>query len=488
MTQVIDRPAGPVAEIPADVLVWIRRLSDQLELHQPSLTRFNAYYDGIHDIAYASDKWRREFMAVFTNFRDNWIELVVDAVEERLNVVGFRGFDAGKRRVQAMDIWQDNGMDAASRIATTESLIYGRSFVSVWPDDDGDARISIESPSQVIVAHSSADRRKRLAGWKRWVDDSEYVFATLYLPDFVYKVRSKVKSRINWAQNELYFGPQDWERRIEPGEPWPLPNPLGVVPIVPLINKPKLSLGGLSPILGKSEIANVIPVQDAINKVIMDMLIAADFAGYRQRWVTGFDIPEDPETHQPVEPFKSAVDRLWIAESADTKFGDFEPTDLSNYVKVIELLVQHVASQTRTPPHYFYLTGQFPSGDALKSAEAGLVAKARAKMLHLGEAWEEVMRLCFACIGDPRQDAQNAETVWTDPESRSDAQLADAVVKQGTAGVPWEQRMVKLGYSPQEIERMRAQRAADQLVALPLAPLPVLPPTPAGELADGEQL
>jgi hypothetical protein len=74
------------------------------------------------------------------------------------------------------------------------------------------------------------------------------------------------------------------------------------------------------------------------------------------------------------------------------RFGQFAQTDLTVFVKAVEMLVQHIASQTRTPPHYFALTGQFPSGDAIKSAETGLVAKVRRKMRPLRRGWEEVIR------------------------------------------------------------------------------------------------
>ena len=54
------------------------------------------------------------------------------------------------------------------------------------------------------------------------------------------------------------------------------------------------------------------------------------------------------------------------------------------------MLIQHVAAQTRTPPHYLLgAMGSFPSGESLKATETGLVAKVRRKMLSFGEGWEE---------------------------------------------------------------------------------------------------
>jgi hypothetical protein len=78
------------------------------------------------------------------------------------------------------------------------------------------------------------------------------------------------------------------------------------------------------------------------------------------------------------------IDRMWTSGDPET----VRPVRADRpgvFVKAVEMLVQHIASQTRTPPHYFALTGQFPSGDAIKSAETGLVAKVRRKMVHFGE-------------------------------------------------------------------------------------------------------
>ena len=126
-----------------------------------------------------------------------------------------------------------------------------------------------------------------------------------------------------------------------------------------------------------------------------------------------------------------------MAEDPDVKFGEFGQTDLLPYIRAVEMLVQHIASQTRTPPHYFYLSGTFPSGESLKAAETGLVAKARRKMRPWGESWEEVMRLCYRIEGDPRADFDLAETIWASPESVNEAAHIDALVKMVAGlGIP----------------------------------------------------
>jgi hypothetical protein len=143
--------------------------------------------------------------------------------------------------------------------------------------------------------------------------------------------------------------------------------------------------------------------------------------------------------------------------AADAKFGNFTVSDLGIYVRAIEMLIQHVAAQTRTPPHYLLgQSGAFPSGESLKATETGLVAKVRRKMLSLGEGWEETLRIAFRIEGESaRADAIEAEVIWANPESRMVGQTVDAAVKLQTIGVPRPALWAFIGASPQEIARWK---------------------------------
>jgi hypothetical protein len=68
-----------------------------------------------------------------------------------------------------------------------------------------------------------------------------------------------------------------------------------------------------------------------------------------------------------------------------------------------------------------------------------------------------------------------AETVWADPATRTVAQEADAVTKLHAEGIlPTEAALARLGYSPEQIEDLRAMRMREVLDRTPLA----LPPAP----------
>jgi hypothetical protein len=163
-------------------------------------------------------------------------------------------------------------------------------------------------------------------------------------------------------------------------------------------------------------------------------------------------------------------------------FGVFPAADLRNFTQGIDLLVQHVASISRTPPHYLNASADRLSGESIKAAETGLVAKTRNKMRFFGEGEEQALRLAGKIAGiDHLAEAESMEVIWADPESRTEAQHVDAILKQKDLGVPEEILWEKLGYSPQEIARIKAIKAEEDLFA-PVPPdltEPAVPPAGA---------
>lgn len=446
----------------ADALKLLHRLDDVLRRRQPELETLNDYYVGRHPLAFASEKFASAFGGLFTEFADNWCDLVVDATEERLNVTGFRFGEAGAAADDvAHRYWQTNNLDADSQVGHAEALIKRRAFVLVWDDGDNEGRpeLTVEDATECVVAYVAGSRRKRAAALKRWRED-ERELATLFLPDTVWKFERR-RSQLPTSFVVIGDTGTTWRPRSTEDtgdDTWPLENPLGVVPMLELRNRPRLKAEP------ESELTRVIPVQDGINKLVADLLVASEYGAFRQRWATGLEIPED-ENGKPIEPFRAAVDRLWVSEDGNAKFGEFGQVDLSGFTGAIELLVQHVASQTRTPPHYFALSGQYPSGESIKSAETGLVAKVRRRMTSFGETWEEAMRLAFLVADDPRAAAVDAETLWRDPESRSEGELVDAAVKLATIGVPQVALWERIGATPQQIKRWRGLQAEELALA-----------------------
>lgn len=449
-------------------------LEQELDRRQREITLWNNFYKGEHNLGFASDRFRQAFGGLFKRFADNWCEVVCDAPAERLTPVGFRFGTGDEKDPPAADkdaqrIWQSSSMDAWSRVAHTEASVKSRAFVLVWAADPGadevEPEITVEDATQCIVAYEPGSRRRRKAALKRFDGDDGFQYATLYLPDELWKWRRPVSRSGLVLPSSLALS--RWQARGDSPDQQRIDNPLKRVPMVELLNRPRLT-DDPTP-----EHRQVIPIQGALNKLIADMLTASEAGAFPARWGTGIDLPKDPLTGQEIddpELWRLAVNKMLRASNPAARFGNFEAADLSNFVAGITLLTEHISALSRTPPTYFMGKVQNVSADGLTVADAALASKCRDKTLFLGEDWEEIMRLAFLVKGDEKRGTNPlAETIWRDVEYRTEAQHIDAVLKKKTLGVPWRQLMEDAGYTPTQIDRMEqmleqdAERAARAL-------------------------
>jgi hypothetical protein len=451
VSSLIPQPPALPAPVPGDDLavtlrdVLIARLVTQAE----RAFIYEAYYNGSHPLVFTTSKWREAFGMLFAEFADNWCQLIVDAAVERLKVVGFTvGGDAS---AEAWSVWQDNALDSESVVAHTEAGKLGHCFLLVDPND-GEPKITIEHPTQVVVLTDPADRRNRIAALKHWIGADRLRYVTLYLPDLIVKWESKVT-----VDEETASAPVEWIERDDGGT-----NPLGAVPVIPLENKPGL----LGP--PHSDLEPAIPLQNAVNKLCSDMIVASEYAAFPQRAITGVDVPKDPETGQVNVELKAALSRVWTFKAADAKVWNLPAADLGNYVTAVEMVIQHLAAQTRTPPHYLLAKLVNTSGEALAVAEAGLVSKVKAKTLFYSDAWEEAIALALSATGAEVEQA-DCEALWEDPERVSEGQRVDAAVKKKTLGIPLPVIWAELGYTPEQVAEMEKLLKSQEEAALEAA-------------------
>ncbi|MER5643941.1 phage portal protein [Streptosporangium sp. NPDC002524] len=426
---------------PETPLDWIVYLEGKLNAQRSAGQKYVDYYDSENkNLQFAQQKFSEIFGGMFTGWRDNFCALIVDSISERLRVQGFRMGPDEPADKDATEIWQRNFLDADSNSAHIDALVQGSSYVTVWGDSDDEPQMVPENAQDVVVQYEPGSRRRLAAAMKQYSDDWGSEHVTLWTPKRVFTTT-----------------------RLGDGMKWETPsdvkNPLGVVPVVPLNNRSRLRMAPFS------ELAAILRVQDAINKVSADAIVASEFAAFPQRVISGVESLPDDATDEEVaaaraDAVRAYIDRILTLDNPEAKWGQFQAADLSNYVTLIDMLVQHMASQSRVPFHYFLLNGgQAPSGESITAAEAGLVAKAHERMLHFGESWEESMRLAFLVKGDTsKAKAYNAETIWADPEYRSKAALADSLLKMKELGVPIKQLQEEYGYTPTQILRFQAMR------------------------------
>lgn len=441
-----------------ETIGFIEQCADGVLVYRVGSARLQRYYEGHFDLPWIkSAKVAEAYCELLRRSKSNFMRIVADVAAERVNVLGLRlPGDDEPADSDTWDIWSRNDMSFQFPVAVQTALVQRRAYWSVWWDGEKRAKIAVEDPQQVIVEHDSTDRRRRAAALKMWVDDwTGDKFANLYLPDEIH--------RFAWTKSPA--GHMGWYPRQEMER-----NRLGVVPIVPMVHKPGLHGRGVS------RIEDVLDAQDRINQTLANEQVAEYLSAFKQKWATGLEIPVDETTGKPVQPFEAALEALWVSPDAQSKFGQFEATDLSNYWQAIEGNLEHISVLTRTPRHAFVHQGQAPSGDALKSDEAGLVADVKGMRSPFGSSIREVLALARRIEG--MDTPFDSEIVWADPEWQTLGQLVDAQVKMlsvGMASLDYSREQV--GMTPATIKRVRAEVQRDQLEREAFAPEP--------EVADG---
>ncbi|MEV4437493.1 phage portal protein [Streptomyces sp. NPDC049577] len=429
---------------------WVQWLSRRAEAERGQLDELNRYYNGEQQLSYLHPELLALMEDRLRALVINWPQLVVDTLDERLDVEGFRYADSEEMADDLWAIWQANAMDEQSQQGHIEALVMRRSFAVVGANeaDPGMPLISFESPLQVTADYDPRTRQER-AVLKRWNDIDPVTgmvrdqYATLYLPNVTY-----------WYSRPT-AGPTSWklDDQDEHG--------LGTPPVVTFANRGRLLVPG-----GKSELDAVIPLSDAACKVATDMMVSSEFHAMPRRWALGFS-EEDftDEQGRPLSTWQQIAGAVWSSERTKqdgAEVGQFPEAQLTNFHQSIELLARLVASLGALPPDHMGMgTDDAASADAIRSREARLVKRAERRQRAWSGSYERMNRIALRVRdGDWDPRARQLETVWRDPSTPTFAQKADAVVKLHAAGLlPTAQAWEDLGYTKEQ--RRRMQRMLD---------------------------
>lgn len=406
------------------------------------------YYRGDHDLAFATEKFKNAFGSLFREFALNLCPAVCDAVRDKLKIKEFRVEAGGEGLAdEAWKIWQNNRMGKRSGEVHKEAVKNGDSYVIVWADRAGKVTIYPQKAANCIVAYDEETPGKILWAAKRWQTSEQKTRVNLFYPDRIEKYISKAKSEKSLP------GAGAFEPYAAEGEAV-VKNEYGIVPVFHFANNSDIGLPG------ESELNSAIPVQDGLNKSVLDMLVAMEFASYRQRWASGIEIEYDDEG-KPIPPYKAGIERLWITENPEAKFGDFEAANLEQFLKVKADFRVDMACVTGTPLYYFMLTeGAAPSGESLKKAETRFINKVADRMEAFGQVWEDVMSFALRLEKNAKDVRLFAE--WHDPAPLSEKEkLENIVVKKEGIGISEEQALIEAGYGKTDIERMKQEKQAN---------------------------
>ena len=423
----------PVSE---SLMRWIQQQTDA-RIADYQMARL--YYSGDHDTA-LTDRLRK-FLPPRLQFRDNFMNVVVDSLVERLSILGF---EVENETISSWigEVWARNRMDYLQTVVHTEAVMLGDSYLLCDWDALNERPRWTHQMAEMIVPHYDEDTRQINWASKKW----------LYRPE----IGSEPETRLNLYypdRVEKYVARGGvWARFAEPEESWPVPwvdsagEPMGV-PLIHFRNRP------MGTDFGQSEILNVIPMQDLLNKTLIDLTMILDTLAFQQRYTLNVNHGSSRLDVMPgsVTEFHSEYDGGSV--------GQWSAATVDGPLRSIETLVQHIAGTTRTPQHLFQIAGGTPSGEALKTAESGLVNKAKQRMVNFGNAWEDALMLALriqkvfgASLPDVEEGA--IQTTWDDPETRNEQAHLESLKAKLELGITKHQLWREMGYTQEQIDQM----------------------------------
>jgi len=395
------------------------------------------YYDGDQPIVFASTKLAEIFKSS-VKFTENWCSVVIDSVKERIELSGFQVPDGAEESLD--DIWNRNLLDLESDDLHEAALVTGEAYLIVQQSEDG-IDVFYNDPRLCHVFYESDNPRKKRMAAKMWVGDDGKYHMTLYYPDrFEFYISQSDADNVSEAANFVM---------IENGV---IPNQDGVIPVFHF---------ALSKRVTKSDLADVIPLQNAINKILTDMMVVGDYGSFPQRYII---------SNAEVGKLKNAPNEIWAIPSGDgvgqqTSVGQFQAADLGNYLKSMNQLAGDISRITRTPKHYFFSEGGDPSGEALIAMEAPLNRKVQDRIERFEPVWKEAMSYALHLSGH-EVDVEDITVEWETVETvqpRTEAEIRTFAVN---AGIPLITVLRGEGWSDEQIAQLlQDQKLASSLMA-----------------------
>jgi hypothetical protein len=467
---------------------------------------YRRYYDGEHRLKLTSEM--KKMMQItddrLDRYNANYCDIVVHTMSDRLEVDSIEVTSGGDDGAALVEYLSGVGLNGnAKAVADALQTQFGASSMAgdaaqAWIDGIMEAnrfdslQIDVhiatlrdgvtymmaawdEDKSQVVWAHEPAfdgdcgmlvvwdGKRTNLVAAVKIFRSGSGKYVNIYFQDHV-----------EYYEVEGAGGAETLKKRAEPKKTSRESKLLGV-PVIPFLNK----AGDRK--RPKSELLNVVPLQDSLNRGLVSMVMAAELTAFRILLAKGVDvsggvmpgmilkvlakddagrqlIPKEPEEAKALAEFYASVDLKAI-----------EGSSLEQFIKQNEFVIGQIGTVTHTP-----LPGTMgsddSSGEALKQREIGLLGKVGRAQVQLGNAWEDLVKLSVLVqqLFGTKQPPEIAAAVtrWKDAQIRNDSEIL------ASADWYWQKGFLKqalrvmsqsslASHKESDIEKLLAERRAD---------------------------
>ena len=394
MTEIILREvADKLDDVISDKDMWVKAEGQR----GARVKLYRRYYDGNHPSSLTNE------MRQILNMEPpsvNYCVPVVDSVVDRLKL---QGLSCGDEQAQQWmsDVYARNRVDALQYVVHKGAVRDGISYVMVSADDGRQVMLTHEPAydghSGMIVIYDE-NRSKPIRAVKIQYDGVNDYRYYIYYPDRVDKYTSGGEGVESVA----------WQ--------------VGEVPVVAFRNRAEDRLGE-----GKSELANVIGLQDSVNMCYSSLVAVIMLNGFPVV-ATNFDATD--ESGQIVMRPGTVFSDVGGGDK-DPKIVTMVQATPAPFIDAINHSLGHLSMSSATPLRSL-LGSQLQSGEALKRRQTDLTGKVVRVMTGFGNAWEDVMtlgtRVSNTFGGKTLTDAVwTAE--WADHEVLDDKDIVDNAIK-----------------------------------------------------------
>jgi len=393
---------------------------------------------------FVPSKAGREYHQLVKMSLTNIMPLVVSTFAQNLFIEGYRT-GRSDTNAKAWSLWQDNRMDGLQSSLFRTVVEYGLGYTMALPamlDGEKSAEMLLYSPRMLTAVYDNILQDEwpvyAQAVVRGYDKEQRKPIRRLILVDDTYVIRLTAK-----------MDSDEIDEAIEVEE-----HGLGVTPVVRW-----QGAGGNLDDQSRGEVEPLMAPQDSLNNTTFGLRSTERAQAYPQRYATGL-MTETDENGNEVEPFRGGQDRVWTSDSPDTQFGQFPAASLDGYLSSRQSTLRIITAMAQIAPYALQITDGISnlSAEALAALEAAQQRKIGEYKTVLGEAAEQHLRLASLAAGDEAGWKQrDAEVRWRDTESRSLAQLADALGKMAQMLAIPPQALWDLlpGFTDQQLQNMK---------------------------------
>lgn len=456
----------------SDQIAWDAWLTDET-IRAEKVALFKDYFDGDHRSYLTpemADMLRAGQEAAGSSFSMNHMEKMVTTVTNRLKLTGVNSdnseastWAAGVMEANRIDGLQTGVYDAALRDADTFILAeWDNQFKRVrWSHED-----AFDGIEGMVVVYGDDQTHPAIAIkiWQMKLDNQNHLQTrarvNIYYPDRVERYVERNNGLVPYSADGV--SPVDKWQTID-GKPVGLP-------VIHFRNRGKR--------FGKSQLEDVVPLQDVVNRTLISMVMAAELSAFMIRILKGIRPPEKlqpgmwislyfthPKTHAQAGQLRAPneAEQKWLDS---VKAEALPQGELTQYINQAQFVIDAMYEITGIPRG---ASSPNASGEALKQRGIDLLGTAERCQTSFGNSWEDLIKLSWQIQAAYNTDAPPPSTTWSaawrSAEMRNKTEDVDNTLKVADRldeRTVLEQLAPVFGWDEKKIDQILDARSSEQ--------------------------